>query len=251
MKTLFDPIKLLSHKDLQVFFGSDEEFALQPSSIRKDFHDWKMEVDDSPILRYIYRTVQPKRHLEFGTWKGIGASYVLEETAATVWTINAPFGETLESGKAAYSASSDELPELQQWMERMGLKAGDTIRTDSVGFIGRKYLMANLGGRVCQIYSDSREWDTTNYPREFFDSVLIDGGHTEEIVANDTLKALPLLRSGGIMLWHDFCPDPQIMQDFSTCRGVVNAIEALVPELHAFREVRWIYPSFVLMGIKS
>lgn len=49
--------------------------------------------------------------------------------------------------------------------------------------------------------TDSREWrpDAGNA----FDSCSIDAGHSDECVEDDTRKALPLMRPGGLVLWHD------------------------------------------------
>jgi hypothetical protein len=41
-------------------------------------------------------------------------------------------------------------------------------------------------------------------PRPEFDLVFIDGDHTYEAVAADTVKALNLLASGGLIAFHDF-----------------------------------------------
>ena len=75
------------------------------------------------------------------------------------------------------------------------------VRTDAHGLIGRKYLNAGWGNRVCQIYADSRDWDTRHYPRGFFDSAFIDGGHAYDVVANDTQpgdRAGPAGRTGHV-----------------------------------------------------
>lgn len=55
-------------------------------------------------------------------------------------------------------------------------------RTDAGGYIGRIYRERGLGHRVRQVYCDSRDWNTANYPADFFDSVLIDGGHQPDVV---------------------------------------------------------------------
>lgn len=251
MIDLFDPITPISVDDLHTLLGVDEAFVQPAESRNKAFHDWKMEVDDSPIFRYIYRNFAPGRHLEFGTWRGEGTCYVLDECGATVWTINPAFGEKSDDGGAVYGCYPEDMPMVREWGERLGLDVGDNPATDRVTFIGMKYLMRDLGSRVCQIYSDSREWDTTNYPTGFFDSVLVDGGHQEELVINDTRKALPLLRSGGVMMWHDFCPDDAIVRDFAATNGVVGALRKMGPELSEFRKVHWIEPSFILIGIKA
>ncbi|MFB3786089.1 MAG: FkbM family methyltransferase [bacterium] len=218
------------------------------ASLRKPLIQWKMEVDDSPIFRYLYRHFRPRRHLEFGTWQGTGVLYCLEECEATVWTLNLPRGETLPDGSPAYSVPASEAPDVPAWVRPVP----GGYQTDSCGFIGRYYLERNLGKRVCQIYCDSREWDIANYPEGFFDSALIDGGHQEDIVANDTRKAMQLVRSGGLILWHDFCPRPEVLNAYECARGVYRAIQASRPWLQThMKELFWIYPSWILMGIKK
>jgi hypothetical protein len=54
----------------------------------KPMAEWRTEVDDAPILRYLYRHLQPARHLEFGPADGANARLCLEECQASVWTIN-------------------------------------------------------------------------------------------------------------------------------------------------------------------
>ena len=110
----------------------------------------------------------------------------------------------------------------------------------------------NLGHRVCQVYCDSREWDISNYPADFFDSVLIDGGHQPEVVISDTRKALKVLRSGGLIMWHDFCPVPEIRSQFSSAKGVTEGIGMILSELELqLKTLHWIRPSWILIGIKK
>lgn len=213
-------------------------------------NQWKMELDDSPIFRYLFRNLKPFRHLEFGTWKGEGTLYCLEESPATVWTINLPFGENNDQGGPAYSNYPEELPELHSWASKIGLPEQFSYRTDSIGFIGRRYLEESLGCRVCQIYTDSKSWDTSNYPEEFFDTVLVDGGHAEDIVINDTQKAFPLLKKGGVIMWHDFCPP--VWKEFGATQGVMNGILKQWDFLTRNTEkLFWVDPSWILLGVKK
>lgn len=250
MIELFAPITALPVDDLPGFLGSSEPMRYPESSKKKPYQQWKMEIDDSPIFRYIYRNFKPRRHLEYGTWRGEGACYALEESNATVWTLNPPFGEWSDDGKMVYGTIRDELPQLQAWGRRLGLNVGNAPQTDNVLFIGYKYLERGFGNRVCQVYTDSREWDHSAYPDGFFDSCLIDGGHTADVVRNDTMQALRLVRQGGLIMWHDFCPDDQIIRDFSTSRGVVNAIREMADELNDAVQLSWIEPSFILLGVR-
>jgi FkbM family methyltransferase len=235
---------------LHAELGFERPLDYPSGSRSRHFTEWKMEVDDSPIFRYIYRNFKPARHLEFGTWQGTGTLYCLEESAATVWTLNMPFGEEGEGGKTVYSHYSDELQKVQRWARTIGLPIADSYRTDSIGFIGRRYLEKGFGDRVCQIYSDSCAWDISGYPQGFFDTALIDGGHSYDVVVNDTMKAFELVRPGGIIMWHDFCPP--IADRFETVKGVVEAVRRQWKLLRSMTtRLFWVYPSFILLGVRK
>ncbi|MHC4662640.1 MAG: class I SAM-dependent methyltransferase [Planctomycetota bacterium] len=248
-----DSIPSIRISDLHNKLGFKNFIECAESSLSKHLAKWKMEIDDAPIFRYIYRNFRPERHLEFGTWQGQGVLYCLEECNATVWTINRPFGEDRVDGENAYGHDNDELPTIKKWALKIGMPPKEyAYRTDTIGFIGRFYLEKNLGARVCQIYCDSREWDNSNYPSDFFDTVLIDGGHQEEIVISDTRKALEVLRPGGIIMWHDFCPDEDVMSKCATPESVVTAIRKNIDWIgEEMKDLFWITPSWILLGIRK
>ena len=61
-----------------------------------------------------------------------------------------------------------------------------------------------------------------------------------------------LLRPGGLILWHDFCPDPEVHAKCASPRGVQQAISAHWSWLEReLRDVFWIKPSWILLGIKG
>jgi len=218
---------------------------------------WEVERDDAPIFQFLYQAHKPRCHLEFGTWQGWGASLCLESCAATVWTINLPDGENRSDGTWAYGERVTDSSTTPQSIvtatfgeDELGPRTYH--RTDAGGYIGRIYREKGLGNRVCQIYCDSREWDTSNYPAGFFDSVLIDGGHQPEVVMSDTRRSLHVLRPGGLIMWHDFCPLPEIREQFESVKGVTTGIESILPELQLqLKSLRWINPSWILVGIKK
>ncbi len=216
-----------------------------------------MEEDDAPVFAYLYRYFQPRRHLEFGTWQGFGTRLCLESCSATVWTLNLPEGESKADGSWAYGERVRDETQAPPGAVRVNFGQDESgprtyHRTDAGGYIGRLYREHGLGHRVCQIYCDSRQWDTSAYPTGFFDSVLVDGGHQHDVVVNDTRKAIPLLRSGGLMLWHDYCPHPDILARSPVTQGVVGAIQSLRPELtEQFSDLFWVDPSYILVGIKK
>jgi len=261
-------------KNLHQSLGWKTGWEGSPPGEGVPFKDWKMEHHDAPIFEYLYRNHLPKRHLEFGTWYGYGATLVLKNTKATVWTINLWEGEKRENGENAYGlVSSGQVPDatnketvgiMQKLIKRLsGAKRGTGAArmgnqqhmlkaSDSGELIGKMYRDESFGHRVNQIYCSSLDWDTANYPEGFFDSILVDGGHDKHIVCSDTQKSLPLLRSGGLMMWHDYCTEPEIIRNFSSSRGVVSAIETMTPMIaEHFESLYWIYPSFILLGIKK
>lgn len=242
---------------LAAFASELKSRASVPPASPTALPDWQMERDDGPIFRFLYQHFQPRRHLEFGTWQGYGTRLCLESCAATVWTLNLPDGETKNDGSWAYGERV--IDESKAPPGAVSANFGEDEdgprtyhRTDAASYIGRFYRESGLGHRVCQIYCDSRDWDTSAYPAGFFDSVLVDGGHQPEVVIGDTLKALPLLRPGGLLMWHDYCPDPGIKDRSPVVQDVVRAIESLSPQLTAsFAELVWVDPSYILLGIKK
>ena len=221
-----------------------------PVDRRKPVLHWKMESDDAAILASIYRHHKPLRHLEFGTWEGFGSTLCAANCDAEIWTINLPEGERTERGTLVYHRqfqSEEYVPAGAVPSEVIG--SNTFYQTDSGPFIGWRYRKAGVSDRVHQILADSCAWDTQSFSDGFFNSVLVDGGHRSDVVINDTEKALRLLRVGGLMMWHDFCPVDKIMQSKQAARGVVNAIHARwnkwAPQ---FDNIFWIWPSQLLVG---
>jgi predicted O-methyltransferase YrrM len=246
-------------EDIASFFHFNEPSLSVATDRNKPLSEWDMEKDDAPILRYLFRNLKPRRHLEFGTWQGFGTLCCLEECSATVWTINHPDGELKTDGSWAYSQKFSEEEKLPSVSKNVIFDNPNNperpfmyYQTDCLGFIGRMYIDAGLGHRVCQIYSDSRKWDCSNYPEGFFDSVFIDGGHKCDIVHNDTLKAIPLLRSGGIILWHDFYIDNSLHDNLEAVNGVTKGIDTLQSYLQKeLSAMFWLDRSLLLMGVKK
>lgn len=232
--------------------GLQTPLRLPPEFSATALYEWKMAADGD-LLRQIFRTFRPMRHLEFGTWLGDGVLRCVEECDATVWTINLLEGESRPDGGWAYGERMRrEWERVRAWAQLAGPKDNEGVRTDAHGMIGFNYLKAGWGKRVCQIYADSREWDTRAYPDGFFDTALIDGGHTADIVANDTSKTLRLVRSGGLVMWHDFCPDPDVLTRCESTRGVHSYITSHLNELSpSFRQLFWIKPSWLLVGVRA
>lgn len=229
-----------------------EQIYCPPSKKNKSLFHFKMEEDDSVILSYIYRNFRPKRHLEFGTWKGFGTTLCLESCEATVWTINLLEGEKSKDDKWLYYESLEKYSWLPTWVKKLNFKFLQySEQTDSFEFIGQAYKNMDLGNRVCQIYCNSKYWDTSNYPLGFFDTIMIDGGHTKEAVSNDMHKAMPLLKPGGLIFFHDYCPKEEIIEKCPSTRGAYQAIRENMEYLEEnLYQLFWVNPSWLLIGQK-
>ena len=244
---------------LSEFFPWYRWFGAEPPiALKNELSVWSLEENDGPILQYIYKAHQPKRHLEFGTWQGWGTTLCLETCCeANVWTINLPGGEDRPDGSWAYGQRvihpNNSLHEVTT--ENFGKDEFGPInyhKTDAGDYIGHIYREKGLENRVSQILCDSGFWDTSMFPEDFFDSVFIDGGHQTEVVINDTRKALEVLRPGGLILWHDFCPYQNIRSQFDSVKGVTAGIDKILPEVQPqLDRMCWIDPSWILAGIKK
>ncbi|MBN1397652.1 MAG: class I SAM-dependent methyltransferase [Bacteroidetes bacterium] len=249
-------IEKVSVYDLHKRLAFLKKINYPESSSEKPLSQWKMEIDDAPILRYLFRNFQPKRHLEFGTWEGFGTVLCLEESGATVWTINLLGGEAKADGSWAYGRKFENTESIPQGAEKLEVKIDEKTtdmyyHTDAYGFIGHLYREKNLGNRVCQIFCDSKDWDISNFPAGFFDSIFIDGGHQKDIVISDTKKALKLLRPGGLIIWHDYCPDEKVNIEGLSTISVMEAINECGKLLQKeLSDLFWINPSWILIGRK-
>ena len=61
-----------------------------------------------------------------------------------------------------------------------------------------------------------------------YDLIFIDGGHTFSIVKSDSEKSFEMLKSRGIILWHDFVPGKE------SAKNVVNYINTISKEKKIF-----------------
>ncbi|MGD9968705.1 MAG: class I SAM-dependent methyltransferase [Hyphomonadaceae bacterium] len=230
--------------------GFGEVFVPALSATEKSLSEWRMEDDDAPILAYLYRNFRPKRHLEFGTWRGFGATLCATSCDAHVWTVNLPEGENLE-GRPAYTSLAEGLPALAG-ADVFQHEGKAYVRTDSGPFIGHLYRDAGLAPRVTQILADSSELPLHKFDHDFFDTCLVDGGHEGHVVVADSLRALGWLRPGGLCLWHDFCPDPQVQATSPAAAGVTLTLLEHWPRLAALLDrAYWVYKSHLLIGVRK
>jgi predicted O-methyltransferase YrrM len=220
-------IQVVDERELTSFLRTSAPLAMSRGRIDKPLSNWKMETDDAPLLELLWRSQAPRRHLEFGTWEGFGTTLVARVTDAEIWTVNLSTGEARTDGTSLYAS------------------------TDLGEFVGRIYRQAGYSDRVHQLLCDSRAFDAARFGPDHFDTVLIDGGHTPDVVASDTDNALRVLRPGGMCVWHDFCPDPEALANNLAPLGVVQAVVENFDRWSShFESVFWIRKSWILVGYR-
>ena len=136
-------------------------------------------------LAALSRLVEAKRVFEFGTYKGVSTT----QLALNVATGGMVFTLDLPEDHPAYSLPIPK-PEEQQ----IAAEGGKGI-----------LIPRDLLDRVTFLTSDSATFDETPY-LDTMDLVFVDGAHSYEYVKNDTEKGWRMLRSGGILAWHDCVP---------------------------------------------
>lgn len=140
---------------------------------------------EAAALTALIHKINAKRIFEFGTYKGVSTTQLALNLPhdGMVFTLDLP------EDHPAYSLAIPKVAEQQIAAEK-----------------GKGILIPHdLGEKVTFLRADSAKFDTTPY-RESIDLIFVDGAHSYEYVKNDTVKGLEMLRSGGIIVWHDCTP---------------------------------------------
>jgi predicted O-methyltransferase YrrM len=132
--------------------------------------------------------------LEVGAYQGFG-TVLMAQGGATVWAVDWHRGDS--GGDPALGARDT----LCAWWTNV---RRHQVEDQVVGLVGRsrEVLPALVGMR--------------------FDMAFIDADHAYESVRDDAVAALPLLKPGGLLVFHDYCP---------VWPGVVRAVDELVEML--------------------
>ena len=70
----------------------------------------------------------------------------------------------------------------------------------------------NVEKKIEVIFKNSLDFQHDNL-RNKVDLVFIDAGHTYSVVKNDTEKSFDMLKSNGIIIWHDYVPGKKSSND--------------------------------------
>lgn len=132
------------------------------------------------VLLSLVSTVQPTAMVEFGVNEGLTASAVLSEIKSIekYWGVDVPIGYKTEC-----QVQRGEVP------RQPGVLAASDPRFE---------LVLRKNGSL----------DLTSNDIGPCDAVFIDGDHGRRAVTHDTALALAILRSPGIIIWHDYHDGP-------------------------------------------
>jgi predicted O-methyltransferase YrrM len=135
------------------------------------------------VIGSVARAKQPKTVVEFGTYLGVGTLTL---------AMNAPRDSRI---------FTIDLPEDFQSQDQ----AADRKFVESSRHrVGERFLcQPDFADRITQLRADSRTLRLADHVKSA-DLILIDGGHTYEIVKADTGNAMSVLAPDGVILWDDY-----------------------------------------------
>lgn len=167
--------------ELSEIFPDSNELQLKLTDYK--FREGNVSFSELAVLAAIVRLRQPKSIFEIGTADG---------NTTLQFAINAP-------------------PECKITTLDIGSQSGRPLLRIDPGdklFVGRskpgeRFRNSLHAGKIHQLICDSATFDPTPY-RAAIDLIFVDGAHSYEYVQNDTLKALTMIRPGGLVIWHDY-----------------------------------------------
>jgi len=112
---------------------------------------------------------------------------------------------------------------------------------DETRFRSFVYSGTEVESRVRQYFGDSKAFDDTDWLGRC-DLVFIDGSHAYSYIQSDTQKAFRMVKSGGIVLWHDYRGSRGSTRDVYRFLNELRATHPLV-RLAGTRIVAWRAPA--------
>jgi len=148
-------------------------------------------------------------------------------------------------GNTALNLAANSLPDAfistvdlpPDWNGRLELKVPELkVNVIDSMKIGIQFKKTKYSKKIKQIFSDSAkiDWNEIQTP---LDIVIIDGCHDYVYVKGDTQNALKYLKSGGILIWHDY--------------GMMKDVSQVVDETAKRLEVKAIRGTRLAIGFKE
>jgi len=153
--------------------------------------DASVSVLEFICLVLLTKRINASNVFEFGTYKGVSVTQLALNVCGT--------GRVLTL----------DLPDEQTKTEFGNLDPEDAVL---VAKKGRAAMVPpDIRPRITFLKQDSAKFDESPY-WEQMDFVFVDGAHNWDYVKNDSEKGWRMLRSGGIIAWHDCRPlDPNVV----------------------------------------
>ena len=131
---------------------------------------------EEKILTKITKSINPKKVFEIGTFDGLTSTNIANNTNAEIFTLDLP------NNKTSVKLKRDKINDYVVKNKKVGSK----IKIDKIN----------------QLLGDSATFNFSKY--QGFDLCFIDGSHTYDYCKNDSKKAFKIVKSGGIIIWHDY-----------------------------------------------
>jgi predicted O-methyltransferase YrrM len=143
-------------------------------------------INELALMAMVCRAVRPAIIFEIGTFRG---------RTALNFALNSP-----ENCRVF----TLDLPEESN-VKEMAVASANRADATLIGArkVGLDYEGRDVSSKIVQLYGDSRSFDFSPYVGQA-DLVFVDGGHTYDVVVNDTRRAIEMCRPGGVVMWHDF-----------------------------------------------
>ena len=148
---------------------------------------------EKAILVALIKIVNPLSIFEFGTFRGETSHLFLENTSDNVKVYTCDLPSPLDQNKNLGEYNILNAAENDQYLTH--------FRHNNLIPAFLSSIKKNKN-RFTQISCNSMSLDTNALPK--FDFIFVDGGHTPELVFNDTQKAFRMLSSKGVIVWHDY-----------------------------------------------
>ena len=113
------------------------------------------------------------------------------------------------------------------YAEKKDDKADTENAIQESGFTKFFYSGTDAARKIKQLYGDSKKFDEAPFV-EKCDLIFVDGSHAYSYVVNDSQKALQMVKSGGLILWHDYIGPYSV-------KGVYQALNELSKNLSLLR----------------
>ena len=137
---------------------------------------------DLCVVLQLARRYHPARFLEIGTHRGATAR-ILADKFPHMQIV------TVDPG--------DQIP----FAERPAIQRGEYLPQDQVGDLVRDRPNVTV---------IRRRFEEVEWKDQRFEMIFVDGNHSLEHVIRDSLLALKLLTSPGVIVWHDFDNVPDV-----------------------------------------